>query len=72
MSQLMTTTGLAFETRVPVQTIKNWTRRGLIDHQRDTAGRRLFDRSAIAQVVRLRDQSWHERRGIEAPETDAA
>jgi DNA-binding transcriptional MerR regulator len=53
-SQLLTVGGIAAETRVPAPTIRAWARRGLIECQRDSAGRRLFNQAVVAQVLKLR------------------
>ena len=65
-NRLLTSSGLAAETKVPPATIRNWVRKGLINCQFDSAGRRLFSDEAIEQVVKLREVSWHERRGVAA------
>jgi len=53
-ARLLTTTGVSYETRVPPPTIKRWAAEGLIAHQVDSAGRFLFDPSAIEQVKKIR------------------
>lgn len=59
---LLTLGGLATATRVPAPTIRSWANKGLIPHELDSIGRRLFHQDAIAIALRVRGASWHERR----------
>jgi len=55
-----TISGVASAAGVPECTIRDWARRGLIPHTRDSTGRRLFDSAAIEAASKLRA----DRRGV--------
>lgn len=55
-----TISGVASAAGVPECTIRDWAKRGLIPHTRDSTGRRLFDSASIEAASKLRT----ERRGV--------